>query len=88
LLDEEVGAELAALWMFAFLPGILDDIEANWRILQPSVHGLRMVSLTERTYESTLGHGIRNDQIGRCLAVTAITNLLPASPKISIRRLA
>jgi hypothetical protein len=27
LLDEEVGAEFPALWVFAFLPGILDGVE-------------------------------------------------------------
>src|SRR4030095_4865034 len=60
LLDEEVGAEFAALWMFAFLPGILDGVEADWRILQPGVHGLRVVSLAERTHKPALGHSIRS----------------------------
>jgi hypothetical protein len=43
LLDEEVGAEFAALWMFAFLLGILNGVEADWRILQPSVYDFRVV---------------------------------------------
>jgi hypothetical protein len=85
LLDEEVRAEFPALWVFAFLPGILDGVEANWRILQPGVYNLCVVPLAERTHEPALGHGIRNDQVGRCLEVTAITNLLPPSPKIPIR---
>ena len=72
LLDEEVWAEFPALWVFAFLPGILDGVEADRRILQPSVHGLRVVSLTECTHEPALGHGIRNDQVGRCLEVTRV----------------
>ena len=37
LLDEEVGAEFSALWVFAFLPGVFDGVEADRRILQPSV---------------------------------------------------
>src|SRR4030095_11093660 len=65
LLDEEVGAEFAALWMFAFLPGILDGVEADWRILQPGVHNLRVVPLTERTDESALRRGISNDEVCR-----------------------
>jgi hypothetical protein len=85
LLDEEVGAEFAALWMCAFLSGILDGVEADWRILQPGVYGLHMVLLAERTHKPALGHGICYDRVGRCLKVTAIANLLPASPKISIR---
>src|SRR2546430_17542583 len=67
LLDEEVGAEFAALWMFAFLPGILDGVEADWRILQPGVHDLRVVPLAECTHERALGPGIRDDQVGRRL---------------------
>src|SRR5262245_47254987 len=78
LLDEEVWAEFAALGVFAFLPGILDRVEADWRILQPGVHDLCVVPLAERTHESALRHGIRNDQVSRCLEVTVITNLLPA----------
>src|SRR2546426_641934 len=85
LLDEEIGAEFPALWVFAFLPGILDRVEADWRILQPSVHDLRVVPSAERTREPALGHGIRNDQVGRCPEVTAITNLLPASSEIPVR---
>ena len=37
LLDEEVRAEFPALWVFAFLPGIFDGVEADRRILQPRV---------------------------------------------------
>ena len=37
LLDEEVGAEFPALWVFAFLPGILDII-ANKFLSLPAVN--------------------------------------------------
>lgn len=33
LLDEEVRAELAALGMLAFLPGIFDGVETDRRVL-------------------------------------------------------
>ena len=38
LLDEEVGAELTALWLVTLLPRILDPVEANGRALQPSIY--------------------------------------------------
>src|SRR5262249_8779453 len=85
LLDEEVGAEFPALGGAIFLPGIFDRVEADWRILQPCVHDLRVIPLAERTDEPALRRGIRNDQIGRRLEVTAIVYKLPASQKISIR---
>src|SRR5215475_2079886 len=85
LLDEEVRAEFPALGGAAFLPGIFDRVEADWRILQPCVHNLRVIPLAERTHEPALRRGIRNDQIGRRLEVTAIVYKLSASQKISIR---
>src|SRR4030095_13527576 len=84
LLDEEVGAEFAALWVFAFLPGIFDSVEAHGRILQPRIYKRCVVALAEHTHEPALGYSICNDQVSRCLEVTAVANQPPASPEITI----
>src|SRR5947208_3437716 len=72
LFDEKVGAELATLGVLAFLPGVLDGVEANICVLKPSVDLHRILARDKLPDEFAFWLRVGDDEIGRSLEIGGV----------------
>ncbi len=83
-LNEKIGTELAALWVFALFPGVFDRVEILLRVLDPCVQYTGVLTLAKATDKSTLRVMIGYRQVERCLEIVVVFDRLAAPRKVPI----